>query len=98
MNNTYALGNDVVCSALFRSSEGVVADPDTVSFSFRNGDGDVTTYVYGTDAEVVKDSVGNYHVNVDASARGTWHYRFYSTGTGKAADEKSFKVVQSNFD
>jgi hypothetical protein len=45
----------------------------------------------------VKDSVGNYHVDVDANAVGRWYYRFQGTGTNQAAEEGLFTVVPSQF-
>jgi hypothetical protein len=52
----------------------------------------VTTYTYGVDVAVVKDSTGNYHIDIDANAAGTWHARWFSTGTGQAAEEMEFFV------
>jgi hypothetical protein len=95
--NSYALGNDVICRGTFKDADGDLADPTTVSFSFRNDDGEVTTYLYGTDTEIVRDSIGKYHVNVDASSSGIWRYRFFSSGTVKAADEGEFIVQSSHF-
>lgn len=95
--NTYALGTDVVCRGLFKTSAGVAADPSVVKFSVKNPNGVITTYTYVTDVQVVKDSTGHYHVNVDANEAGTWYFRFFATGTGKAADESSFIVAPSQF-
>lgn len=89
--NHYSVGNLVRVSAVFKDAAGTAIDPTTVGFKVRRPDtGAVTTYVYGTDAQLVKDSVGNYHVDVSADATGEWPYRFYSTGTGQAAQESSF--------
>jgi len=55
-------------------------------------DGKRNTYTYLTDSVVVKDSTGHYHIDVDASVAGTWTYRWFSTGTGQAADDQTFIV------
>jgi hypothetical protein len=93
---TYDNGDLVRCSAIFTNSSGTATDPSVVRFQVRNPAGTVTPYLYGTDIQLVKDSTGNYHVDVDASSDGLWSYRFYSTGSGQAAAEANF-IVSSNF-
>jgi uncharacterized protein YfaS (alpha-2-macroglobulin family) len=95
--NTYDLGDLVRCSGAFTNASDAAVDPDTVLFQFRTPSGDITTYTYGVDAELVRDSLGNYHVDVDANEVGEWWVRFYSTGSGQAADELSFEVSESRF-
>jgi uncharacterized protein YfaS (alpha-2-macroglobulin family) len=95
--NEYALGTNVTVSAIFKNAAGVAADPTNVFFSVKDPEGTQTDLTYGVGVEIVKDSVGNYHAAIDASVPGTWHYRFYATGSGKAADEGSFTVLRSNF-
>ena len=98
MNKSYDLGDSVTCAAVFKTPAGVLQDPANVSFSYKTPLGVETTYVYGTDSELVKDSTGNYHANVNANAVGQWYYRFFSTGTGQAAAEGGFAVKRSQFD
>lgn len=95
--NQYSKGDLVRCSASFADSAGAATNPTAVLFQVKTPAGTTTTYVYGTDAQLVRPSTGNYYVDVDASQVGTYHYRFYSTGTGQAADEGSFRVKDSNF-
>ena len=95
--NQYSKGDLVRCSASFATSAGVATNPTAVSFQVKTPAGTTTTYTYGTDAALVRASTGNYYVDVDAALVGTYHYRFYSTGTGQAADEGSFRVKDSNF-
>jgi hypothetical protein len=53
---------------------------------------------YGVGAELVKDSTGVYHVDIDADEAGKWLYRFYSTGTGQASSSiGEFIVFVSEF-
>jgi hypothetical protein len=94
----YELGDLVRCSGAFTNAAGTAIDPASVLFSYRRGTGTVTILTYGVDVALVKDSTGNYHVDIDANAVGLWHYRFHSTGSGQAADEHTFKVRSSNFD
>ena len=96
MANTYRMGDDVRCTGTFTDSDGAAIDPATVIFSVKDPSGNVDSYIYGVDAEVVKSATGVYYVDVDADESGDWWYRFHSTGTGKAAEEDRFVVEISN--
>lgn len=97
MANVYDKGDLVRCSASFTTSAGAAVDPTVITFKFKTPGGTTTTYTYGVDAELVKDSVGNYHVDVSATASGTWFYRFEGTGDAQAADEASILIEKSEF-
>jgi hypothetical protein len=71
---------------------GGALDPDTVNLTIRAPDGTITNYVYGTDAEIVRDDLGKYHADIDANQSGAWRYRWWSTGTGQASEERQFQV------
>lgn len=93
MPNTHDLGDLVRVEATFTDSVlGTAVDPDVVKLSVKSPDDVVTTYVYLTDAEIVKDAVGEYHADIDVDQAGDWFYRWWSTGDGQAAEEKRFKV------
>lgn len=99
--NIYQYGDAVRCSTGtggFTDSAGTAIDPMNVYFSVKNPVGITTTYTYGVDTQLVKDATGKYHVDVNANLVGAWFYRFYSDGTGQAADESSFRVAPSEFD
>ena len=96
--NAYDQKDLVRCTATWTNSAGVNVDPTAVIFKFMNPAGTITTYTYGVDAALVKEETGVYHVDIDASASGTWYYRFESTGTGQAADEAQFEIYESEFD
>jgi len=93
----YDRGDLIRCSAAFTDADDNAQDPTAVYFKFKDPGGNITTYTYGSDAELVKDSTGNYHVDVNADEVGTWYYRFYSTGTGQAAGESEFDIQPSRF-
>ncbi len=97
MPNTYEKGDLVRVSAVFTTAAGANLDPTAVLCQVRRATGATTTYTYLTDAALVKDSSGHYHVDVDANGEGLWYYRWYSTGTGQAADETTFSVEASAF-
>ena len=90
-DSKYEVGELVRVACEF-TQDGAAIDPDDVFVNVRRPDGRISRSVYGTDLEVVKDSVGNYHLDVTASAVGWWHYYWFSTGDGQAAEEGKFYV------
>lgn len=96
--NIHDLGDLVRVTAAFTDpdDDDSAFDPDSVRLSVREPDGTVTTYVYGVDALIEKDSVGNYYADIDAEAPGVWYYHWHSTGDGQAASEKRFQVRRVN--
>ena len=96
IENHFDIGTLVRVSGAFRDVSNAAIDPSTVKFKWKRPDtGVVTTYTYGIDNQLVKDSVGNYHVDVSADVQGDWLYRWESTGTGQAAVDSAFFVDQT---
>lgn len=93
----YNQGDLVRIAGTFTTAAGNASDPAAVVAYYRDPAGTTTTLTYGTDAELVRDSTGVYHVDVDANQPGTWRYSFRGTGTGQAADESYFRVARSAF-
>lgn len=108
----YAQGVAIRCSVEFKDSSTppVYVDPTTVTFKLRgplssrtfvsnDETAPVTTYVYGTDAELVKDAVGRYHVDVTtptgATVEGIYAFRFEGTGTNASAADGEYTVARS---
>ena len=97
MANPYDKGDLVRVSAAFTTAAGAALDPTVVKCQVQTPAGTATTYTYGTDAALVKDSTGAYHLDIDAATSGEWCYRWYSTGTGQAAAEGRFSVTAGEF-
>lgn len=93
--NVYDAGDLVRTSVTFTNSAGNPADPTDITFYVTNPDGTVITYEYGTDAELVKDDTGDYHVDLTPSVYGMWYYRFVGTGDVISAGENFFVVKRS---
>lgn len=91
----FELGDDVRVATVFKDSAGTAINPSAVYFKFTTPAGAETIYQYGVDAQLVRDSTGNYHVDIDASMLGVFRWKFYSTGSGKGADAGKFRVVST---
>lgn len=96
--NVYQVGDKVRLSAAFTDIDGNAQDPGGVEFKIRAPDSTVTTYTYGADVELVKDSTGNYHVDWLITAAGRYRWRMAGVTSGQAADERSFRVEPSGLD
>jgi hypothetical protein len=71
----------------------VLTDPTTLVFMFRKpNDSATTTYVWGTDAQLVRDSVGKFHVELSLDQAGIWSWRQQSTGV-VTASQGTFNVA-----
>jgi hypothetical protein len=94
MPNEYLLGNIVRISATFYNS-GTPINPTAVLLRLKKGDNSVSTFVYGTNAELRQDITGTYYMDVPADPVGLYTYNWYSTGTGQAAGQENFVVTDS---
>lgn len=72
---------------------GLFEDPDTdaavdpadVSIKVRAPDGTVTTKVYGTDDEVVKEGIGQYLYKLTLGAEGTYRWKWIGVAANETA-------------
>lgn len=74
-------------SATFKDTAGAVTDPGTTTFVMREPDGVATTYVFPTNAELVKDSTGKFHVDWTIAKAGRHAWRFTGTVSGVVQSE-----------
>jgi uncharacterized protein YfaS (alpha-2-macroglobulin family) len=84
-------------SAVFKNSAGTATDPTAVKFKYTKPSGTQTELVYGVDGALVKDSTGNYHVDLDLTETGRWYYRWQGTGTVQDVDEGEFEVFSGSY-
>lgn len=55
------------------------------------------SFVYGDDDEVVRDSLGHYHMDYVPAVSGTYTYRWEGSGTKPVVTEARFKVHATSF-
>ena len=92
--STYLAGTLVTVTTSFtNSTTQAPGDPSTVTLSVSINGATPTIYTYGT-AVIVKDSVGNYHAELDTTdLPGTWLYVWDGTGGIQATSASGFVVV-----
>jgi hypothetical protein len=96
---TILVGNVVRTYATFKDENNDVQDPTHVQVRVKDPSGTVTTYVYGTNVEVVRQSKGVYYIEIDTSgqAGGTYELVWNSSGSYKAAGQTSFEIADTLF-
>ena len=95
--SAYKLGNTVKVSAVFRDVDGDLTDPNTVTARKKVPAGTETSYVYGVDAALVRNSIGSYYLLIPTTTAGTYYYRFVGDDDMDTANEGSFTVNMSAF-
>lgn len=88
------IGTTVRVAANFQDDDRNDVDPSTITFKLMSPYGTTTSYVYGTDAALVKLSTGDYMIDVVPDASGRWHYRWESTGNNTAIKFNGNFVVE----
>jgi hypothetical protein len=87
------VGNVVQVYAKFKDKHNALIDPTTVSVKIRTPAGVDTTYTYGVNPEVLKESTGVYYININTTGQtGTWFAKWTSTGTGQGVGQTNFTV------
>lgn len=79
------------------TSLGIDVDPDTVVFKAKAPDGQVQTWTYGADPEVIRLGPGHYYLDLHLTTGGTWYVRVEGQGAYQSADEQQLAVRESAF-
>lgn len=90
--NVYQIGEAARCTAEFRDTSNALVDPSGFTYSFTTPGGVTTSYTYPGAAQIVRDSLGMFHVELSCTERGVWVYRWASTGLAAAAEQFEFTV------
>lgn len=95
MKEKFLIGNVIVFSVEFKR-DGTLEDPTDVTLKIESPSQQVTTFIYGTDSELVRDAQGKYHCDFQPSEVGDWEWRWESTGNAASAIQGYFDVKASN--
>lgn len=79
-------------SVAFTNLAGAAADPTAVLLYVKKPGVGYTTYTYGVDVSVVKDSTGNYHADLTLDTVGMWLFEWAGTGVVTANEGGQFRV------
>jgi hypothetical protein len=91
-------GTAIRLAVNFQNNGETDIDPATVTLKVRSPDGGITTFLYGTDAALVRLNTGDYLLDYVPDRAGKWHYRWETTGAGQTiAIEGIFYVQASPF-
>jgi hypothetical protein len=69
---------------------GALGDPGTLTFTMNAPGVAPVAYAYGTNPEVVRESVGVYYIDWLIDSAGTHRYSWKSTGSLAGVEEGSF--------
>jgi hypothetical protein len=74
----------------------VKVDPSALQVTIQAPDYTQTNYIYGTHAELVKDAVGQYHVDINLNAGGVWIVRWEASGSHQGISERKITADPSD--
>lgn len=80
----------------FSNLSNVATDPTTVTFTWTKPDGSSVVYIYGTDAELIKDGVGNYHTDITYDQKGRQVLKWTATGSVELVERVETYVLGDN--
>lgn len=83
-------------SCTFKVS-GTLTNPTTTTAVVKDPAGTETSYVYGTDAEVVRSTTGTYHIDLTFTSAGTWSVLWLGTGAVVAVAKSSEQATATGF-
>jgi hypothetical protein len=89
----HQIGDTVRLSTTFTVGD-VLTDPTDVELVIREPDGTETTEAYSP-GDIVRDSVGAFHLDLVVDAAGMWLWKWTGTGTAAGVDEGSFTVEET---
>jgi hypothetical protein len=90
MTLSYNIGDAPRLAVAFTNYADVAADPTAIVFTCLEPDGVEVVFTHGTDAELVKDSVGNYHVDYTITKQGRHNFKFVGTGAVVSTQQSDF--------
>lgn len=92
-NQIYYPGDRVYIPATFTDADtDSPADPDTVTFTLKNPNGSLSTFVFGTASEVTKVSTGTYLCGAIVNQAGVYFVKVSGTGAIAKSVEIQFRV------
>lgn len=95
--NSYPIDDVITLSNTFtRIDTGALIDPPSVTLYVLDPSGNETSYTL-SGGQVIRDSAGQYHMDLTASISGRWWYKWQGSGAGvnSTSPDTSFFVQPS---
>lgn len=87
----------IVTGEIRRVSDRTLVDPTTMRVKVRNPRLEITTYVYGVDAEITKLGTGEYEVSILLDKPGEWLVRFEGNDSNETSEQTTLFADGSDF-
>ena len=91
--DNYYINNAVTVSIAFKDKSGNPIDPTTVTLQVKDPTNTINSYTFGVGSQIVKDSLGNYHSDIDGDIAGNWVYVWDGSGNVLISGAGSFSIV-----
>ena len=96
--NIYDIGRTIRFGMTLTDINDNPADPGTLTFRIKDPSGAVTSFVWQTDAELVRSAQGEFYIDYQVGADGPHRYRWESAGSVPAVREHGFYGRAGAFD
>ncbi len=91
----WLIGQAARISVEVKEFGGTLADPGALRLKVKPPTGALQTFAYGTDAALVMDATGQYHVDLTLNQSGPWSWRWECDAPNAGAVEGSLQVRKS---
>lgn len=89
--NTYIEGMLVRVSCTIYDFSGRLVSPTNLQLAYVDPSGGTTTWIYGTDPEIVLASIGSFYADLNTTGLvGTWSYVWSATGNVQSVGQAQF--------
>ena len=68
------------------------ADPTELTLVLKPPQGALATYVWPTGSEIIKESVGEFYIDLTPDEVGQYYFRWFSSGAVEDAAEGAFRI------
>lgn len=93
---TYVNGTRRLWANMTNEDDLDVDPSGSITFYLMSPRGEVTSYVYDVDAEIVKESTGDYWIDIQFTEPGRWYYKWQTTGLTTAQVEEGSVLVSAS--
>lgn len=93
----WIVGDGARIPVTIADAAGQPIDPDLLRIKVMAPNDVSTTYTYGSGADVVREGIGRYYIDILLTASGHWHWRWESDAPKAGIAEGLISVRRSRF-